>query len=708
MIISWNAWKSSCKVLRNECTLIKILCVILLLLLACPAFSYTYRGAKRSQPANDSEYEALIEKFPKYRYVINKLYSNYSGWVLAISERYGMLPLLAICGRDEVESVFPILWRYAETFREISEALGSLPLSEKELAGTALDILIAFTVIDSDDKANYYSEVKTASLRDSRQNFTGRKANYYARKISESPKIPANFLHELKAENSELYSKFLHEISQADYDTLKAICDYPNGLTFLLNTGRDGVRLIDETDGQIIVLSWFLPDEAQKNLPEIFRRYPKFHEALKFCGADSFFTVMLCPELFFSLAELLDGTRYERFTMAYAVLLWQSKSGEEAVSFLKSLGTNDCRKIARYAAEIMNLPDDEDNSGGILAPMNEPLFMQFVLRYGDAAADMCKNFSSLLDVSKLLMMDWHGDFQDVSPVLEAAKNFGLMGLQAAIHFRFADDMQRFILNYPDISRRKDLLMFMLYDDIAGNIYTANIPRRSEGAKWMLKRYTAASDTGEPVAVDDDGGLVSYIPGHDVIAPVYNYIRYGKIPTVGECLSGALDLMSVIPMATAATTVARGIAAGNGRKILTVYAKRAITEPIKSAGESVSKLFRNVTRIKFSDMKKSVAKFFDEFGTRSVVLISECSLPSWDSISDFSMYMAAKAKDLGINVIDMFSKKPELSKLYSKPWMTKRATDYLINESLGIIQEAALKKTLHAIGINSIINHLSVH
>ena len=170
----------------------------------------------------------------------------------------------------------------------------------------------------------------------------------------------------------------------------------------------------------------------------------------------------------------------------------------------------------------MNLTDDEDNSSGILAPMNEPLFMQFVLHYGDAAAEMCKNFSSLLDVSKLLMMNWHGDFQYVSPFLEAAKDFGLMGLQAAIHFRFADNMQRFILNYPDISRRKDLLMFMLYDDIAGNIYTANIPGRSESAKWMLERFKAASDTGEPVAVDDDGILVSYIPGHEVIAPVYNY------------------------------------------------------------------------------------------------------------------------------------------------------------------------------------------
>lgn len=361
----------------------KFLCIILILLFASRAFSYTYKGTKRSQTANDFEYEALIEKFPKYKYVIDKLYSNYSGWVIAISEHYGILPILAVYGHNEIENVLPMLWRYVETFTEISDALREIPFSENERCKIALDILIAFTVADSDDKAKYYSEVKSANLKDSQLSLTGRKANYYARKIPASSKIPSNFLHELKAENPELYRKFLCEILQADYDTLKSICDYPNGLTFLLNTGRDGVRLINDTEGQIIVLSCFLPDEVQRKLPEIFRRFPKLHEALKFCGANSFFTVMLCPELFFTLTELLEGTRYERFTMAYAFLLLQSNSGKDAVSLLKELTANECHKIARYAAEIMNLPDDEEHSGGSIAPINEKLFMQFVLRYDD-------------------------------------------------------------------------------------------------------------------------------------------------------------------------------------------------------------------------------------------------------------------------------------------------------------------------------------
>lgn len=686
----------------------KFLCVLLLMLTVSPAFSYTYRGnARRSQPANDSEYESLLAKFPNHKNVIDKLYAKYSGWVIEISERYGILPLLAASGSDDAENVLPLLSRYGETFTEIFGAIGGLRLSETSRAETALDFLTAFTVADSDDKAEYYSAVKSAGLKDSRMTLTGRRANYYARKIPDSRIMPANFLRELKAEYPEIYSKLLHEISHADYDTLKAICDYPNGLTLLLNTGREGVRLIDETDGQIIVLSWFLPDDVQRELPGIFRRYPKLSEALKICGADSFFTVMLCPELFFTLTEFLDGTNHERFTMSYAVILSQANSGDDAVNFLKSLTANDSRKIARYTAEIMNLPDDD--SGGIPAPLSESMFMRFVLRYGDEAAEMCRNFSPLLDVSKLLISDWHGNFQDVSPVIEAAKDFGLMGLQAAIHFRFAEDMQKFILSYSNPSRRRDLLMFMLYDDVSGHSYTENISSRSDGAKYMLENYTIDRNTGEPVQIEESTAehFAGYIPGHDVIAPIYNYMHYGKTPTVMECLNGALDLMDIIPMATAAVTITRAVAKGNGKKILTVYAKKAVNEAIESAGETAANIFSDIAEFSLDRMKKNTSRFFRKIGTRSAVFISEMSLPSWENISDFTKYMADKAKGLSINVIDISRKKPELSKLYSKPWMTKRATDYLINESFGIIQKAAVKETIHIIGINSVMNHLAV-
>ena len=690
----------------------KFLCLILLMLFSAPAFPYTYKGsAKLSRPANDSEYEELAAKFPKHRQVISKLYGKYSGWVTEIAESYGISPLLAVYGHDDAEGVWPILRRDIGIFTEIFDALGGLQLPENARASTALDILTAFTVCDSEDIAKYYSGVKSAGLKDSGMSFTGRKANYYARKIPDSPLMPANLLHELKANDPECYGKLLHEISRADYDTLKAFCDYPNGLTFLINTGREGSRLIDETGGQIIVLSWFLPDDEQKRLPETFRKYPRLSEALKICGADSFFTVMLCPELFFSLSELLEGTKHERFIMAYAVILSQSNAGVEAVNFLNTLSPDSRRKIARYTAEIMNLPDDDNNFGGSLAPVNEALFMKFVLRYGDGAAEMCRKFSSLLDVSKLLMTDWRGDVQDVSPVIEAVKDFGLMGLQAAIHFRFAGNIQGLILNHPNVSRRKELLMFMLYDNVTGHKYTENIAKLDNAAKFLLENYTIDRYTGEPLEIEESTAsyIAGYIPGHDVIAPIYNYVRYGKMPTVSECLEGAMDLMELVPMAKSAVTVVKEIAKGGGKKILEEYAKKAVKEVrdkvIDIADKELSLVISNmVAKYSVSEMKKDTASLFGELGSRSAVIMSEMSIPSWENISDFTKYISSKAKTLSINTTEIFSRKPELSKLYSKPYMTKRAADSLI-ESSGRIQEAALMKTLNVMGVNSIINYL---
>ena len=39
-------------------------------------------------------------------------------------------------------------------------------------------------------------------------------------------------------------------------------------------------------------------------------------------------------------------------------------------------------------------------------------------------------------------------------------------------------------------------------------------------------------------------------------------------------------------------------------------------------------------------------------------------------------------------------------------MTKRAIDYLVKETFGRIQEAAVKKTIHVIGINSVMNYFA--
>ena len=48
-----------------------------------------------TQPA-DPYYEELVGKFPKYKKTIDSLYGNYSGWIIDLSQKYGIAPLLAM------------------------------------------------------------------------------------------------------------------------------------------------------------------------------------------------------------------------------------------------------------------------------------------------------------------------------------------------------------------------------------------------------------------------------------------------------------------------------------------------------------------------------------------------------------------------------------------------------------------------------------
>lgn len=388
-----------------------------------------------------------------------------------------------------------------------------------------------------------------------------------------------NFLQQLRDNHNDSYSRLLHEISRCDYDTLLTFCDYPNSLAFLLKTGIDGKRLTDLTRGQIIALTMILPDDEQKRLPEIFRRYPAMSEALRYCGGESFFNVMICPEFFFTLTELLDGTRQERFTIARAVILAQPDD------ILSSLSPDDARRIARYTAEIMNLPGDCS-----LLPLRSPMFTALVRNYGEDALCLCKDYGAVADVPCLLMNDWGGLSRDVEPVVSAMRDFGVMGLQAAEYFRLSGNVQGLVLGWREFSRRRDLLMFMLYDEASGHSLTENIGGMYEGAGWMLSNYRADSKTGEPVAVDD-GVLWEYVPGHDVTSVLWNWAKYGKTPTVGETWEAAWDIVGLINITQSAkkalVNIAQGVAKGQAKEALMQEAEKAVSSFIDDAPDNLT-------------------------------------------------------------------------------------------------------------------------
>ncbi len=148
------------------------------------------------------------------------------------------------------------------------------------------------------------------------------------------------------------------------------------------------------------------------------------------------------PENFLDKLSLTDA----EVLAACAVLCCQTERPDIAGFNIKELTQDRSRYLADAAAEIMNLPDvTEDNNASFSNPA--PLFFNFINKHGDLAVDTCKNFSNICDISSLVMENWHSGEQDITPLLQALKDYKDLGLQAAFYFRNNTSTQNFILNY---------------------------------------------------------------------------------------------------------------------------------------------------------------------------------------------------------------------------------------------------------------------
>ena len=648
-----------------------ILNLFLIFVLIMSAEAYNYSSNNNS---NDRYYNALIERFPKYRKVIDKLYNGYSGWIIPLAERHGIAPLIALSevDKDKMELMLPIIYKYANIFMDIYNKLEKTIPQERNRAKIAFLLLNAFSLPDDNQWTQYQNILERAKHEDSLASFRGIEANRYAKQILDSTFMPENFIEKLK-KNPEEYQTLLQELSQADTEVLTACAHYPNALAFLMNTGKEGIRLIESTGGQIVMLSWFLSDDEQKKLPIQFRQYPQLAEALKYCGADAYFTIMINPDMFFLLFSNLRGDIAERYIMSYAVLCCQTEN-IEAINFFKNLSKDKSRKLAYAAAELMNLPDkaedEEDgaNMGNTLAPITESFFFPFVDRYGDLAIDACKNFSSMVDVSRLMMEAWNGDEQDITPLLQVIKDYRDMGLQAAIYFRNNTDTQQFLLNYPRSSQRTTLIMFWLYDALSKYSYTGNISGREEQAKAMLDRYDPDHHTGLPINKKKGLSVVEFIPGYDFVIPIANWLKYGQTPTIGEYFFAAIDLVQVLPVAIAGASVIKGIATGQTKAMLgtaqkaiaetlisvwdtTQYAAKAAWGTVASLPDIMADGAKVLGKFTLEAMQSSLEDIAKYSGKRFIVLVSQFSLPTLDDFADFAGSIYKRAKAIGIGTVN---------------------------------------------------------
>lgn len=683
-------------------------CLIMIIALSSVSHGYTWRRtvpAKVKPEQFSSEYDRLLKTFPERQNIIHKLYSKYSGWIIPIAKSGGITPLIALYSAKNIDEVLPILYVYSGEFMDLYNSLRYDSFTEKIRAEISLELLLAFSITDEEQRTNFHRELKSLIERDKEISRKGAEANYYARQILSSKFMPRNLLHELKQDNPKEYQVLLQKISRADYETLKACAEYPNAIAFLLNTGKKGIDLIERTEGQVITLSWFLDAEHQKQLSEQFKIYPRLSEVIKYCGADSYFTIMSCPDLFFRLITLLQGDTSARYSMAYAVMLCQAGEKNERVKFLESLTKSECQRLAYYAAELMNLPDEEKYFGNSLAPIREPLFLQFTERYGELAVEACKNFSAVIDVSNLFMQEWDGGNQDITPVLRALKDYKEAGFQAAIFFRKLEEIQKFIVNYPSgDGNRETLLMFMFYDETSNHNYTSRIGNRNESGKYMLANYSPAKDTGLPVKSASDNGWLEYVPFYDSGVVLKNWWFYGKVPSAVELLNVANDIATLIPVVAATYGL---VTKSSGKMIISNARKaivKAVTFPLETAKNAMNKIINSAKTLTLDEMKDELLSVLNSTGKRSVEAVSELSLPSWNNFKDFAGFIMNRQLDQ-IPIVNILRYPEKVTKLYSRPWLTKRATEFLVNKTSDTIEGIAKEKIMNHAGMKAIIDQL---
>lgn len=92
------------------------------------------------------------------------------------------------------------------------------------------------------------------------------------------------------------------------------------------------------------------------------------------------------------------------------------------------------------------------------------------------------------------------------------------------------------------------------------------------------------------------------------------------------------------------------------------------------------------------------------GKRSVEAVSELSMPSWDNFKDFAGFIMNKQLDQ-IPIVNILRYPDKVRKLYSKPWLTKRATEFLVNKTSDTVERIAEEKIMNHAGMKAIIDQL---
>lgn len=527
---------------------------------------------QESLAASKDEYrEDLLRKYPEYADVVDQLYPEYSGWVISLSERFGIPPLLAMSQTAEEE--YHTLFFKPEIFIDLFNELKSVR-DEKKRALLALRLGNAFAV--DPDKTEY--KTRLHKFLDATKN--------------NRRKVDIRFIDEFNADHSYLnvldilrddqmrYNAFLEMLAESSPEVYEAIIRYPNAAGFLLQHGMGSIDNISRTAGEIVVLSMLLPVEEQDDMMAFFRRHEWMTDVLNECGAESYFAVSICPELFIRIAKNLTGPMNERYFTAYSIIAHQMENAAENdtmaefTGFLKNLSLEDISRLAQSVGKVIEGSVGSEGEILSLSPYADPYFFKLLYKYGESAEEVCSMYyGNFINIGTLVIQDWDGWNRDASFVLDAIIEYKEAGLMAADHFRFNRHVQNVVLG--KISRARDLLMFLFYSDTSGN--TFNFPDWSDRSDYLLKNFEPEPFTGYPIN-REKLEFIEFIPGHDLVTVIYDCVKNGKTPTVGDMAFAAWDVFEIYMM----------IASLGTSQGLTAQVTQGVKQGTKTSAKSLSK------------------------------------------------------------------------------------------------------------------------
>ena len=672
----------------NEVKTVKCMRYALTLLcavtLATPCLGYTYASPKpQKQKHTDPWLDDLLKRFPRYVHEIKKVYPDYSGWVIELSNKYGAAPIIAMAGAKKEEQLFG-LFREPDMFASLYKALESVVPNERQRAKISLGLLNSMLVGSPEE--GFEKALADAIRADRFESLQGTLTRRRVDELLRRGKERFSLIDRIKKQPA-LYQELLNKLGEEDIAVLQEIMYYPNAAFFLLNTGKAGLGMVKKNPS-IVELAAHLTPEDQKQLPEVFRAYPKMEDALKVCGPEAYPTIMLAPDFYFKLADAQSGPTAERYYSAWGVMVSQllkNPGGVKLCEKLNSYSEAELNSVAGGLASILDLGSSGGDSSQTLAVIGaykDYNIIPMLARYGDLALRAVIRYGAWCLIGGLIMDEWCGGERDVTAVLKAIERYGDVGFTAAETLKYNRDLHRLVLDRPS-DEGVTVLMILFYDqqDPYFNV-------SGQGKSWdqtvqvALDEYDFAPDTGYPNKKDAGLHLIEFVPGYDTWEAIYRLAKYGETPTMWKTFFAVTDALQV-----------GGVVKALGKSVVKSGVKSALTNAIKSGMQSASSFADDLLEAG----GKGARKIMQSMG---------------ETVLDMSSQVAAKPKVLLSAMVEAAGSAHDLSK-FSKVILNKgkavinwTLTTFGFTGDMGaseIVKTMALEPVMYHQGANALIN-----